>query len=94
MTDNILEIEHVTKEFPGVLALNDISFQVKRGTVHAICGENGAGKSTLMKILAGIYPKGSYSGVVRFNGEELNFTSDSIKQAIEKGIATLSSLSP
>lgn len=87
MTDNILEIRNVTKEFPGVIALNDISFDIKRGTVHAICGENGAGKSTLMKILAGIYPQETYSGNISYNGEVLHFSGDSIKQAIEKGIA-------
>lgn len=87
MTENILEIRNVTKEFPGVIALNDISFNVKRGTIHAICGENGAGKSTLMKILAGIYPQETYSGKIYYNGELLSFSGDSIKQAIEKGIA-------
>ncbi|WP_163337435.1 sugar ABC transporter ATP-binding protein [Desulfopila sp. IMCC35008] len=87
MSDYILEFNNVTKEFPGVLALNDVSFKVRRGTIHAICGENGAGKSTLMKVLAGIYPHESYSGSINYNGEELNFTVDSIQQAIEKGIA-------
>lgn len=87
MNDNILEINHVTKEFPGVIALNDITFKVKRGTIHAICGENGAGKSTLMKILAGIYPQETYSGTINFNGAQLTFSGNSIKQASEKGIA-------
>jgi D-xylose transport system ATP-binding protein len=83
----ILEFKGVTKKFPGVLALNDISFNVKKGAIHAICGENGAGKSTLMKVLAGIYPFGTYSGDVVFDGERLTFSGDSISQAIDKGIA-------
>lgn len=87
MNENILEIRGVTKKFPGVIALNDISFKVKKGSIHAICGENGAGKSTLMKILAGIHPQQSYSGTIYFDGERLEFSGDSIKQAGEKGIA-------
>ncbi len=87
MSEIILEFDKVTKEFPGVIALNNISFQVKKGTVHALCGENGAGKSTLMKIIAGIYSLDDYSGTVTYQGEELKFMGDSISQAIEKGIA-------
>ena len=85
--DIILDIQHVTKEFPGVVALTDVTIPVKRGTIHGICGENGAGKSTLMKILAGVYPFESYQGRILYNGEELRFERDSIRQAIEKGIA-------
>jgi len=63
MSDNIiLEMRNITKEFPGVKALDDISFRVKQGEIHCLVGENGAGKSTLMKVLSGVYPHGSYSG--------------------------------
>jgi D-xylose transport system ATP-binding protein len=85
--DYILEMEHVTKDFPGVRALDDISFKVRRVSIHGVCGENGAGKSTLMKILAGVYPADTYEGGVRLNGEVVKFTHDAIHQAIEKGIA-------
>ena len=85
--DYILEMESVTKDFPGVRALDDVSFKVERGTIHGVCGENGAGKSTLMKILAGVHPADTYEGDVRLNGEVVKFTHDAIHQAIEKGIA-------
>ena len=85
--DIILEFRNVTKQFPGVLALNDVSFNIRRGEIHGICGENGAGKSTLMKILSGVYPHGTYAGQVIFNGEELMLGSSSIREAGEKGIA-------
>ena len=74
MDDYILEMNHITKEFPGVKALNDVSFNVKRGEIHALVGENGAGKSTLMKVLAGVYPFGSYTGAMILNGAELQFS--------------------
>ncbi|MBN2527504.1 MAG: ATP-binding cassette domain-containing protein [Deltaproteobacteria bacterium] len=85
--DNILEIRNVTKKFPGVTALSNISFNVKRGEIHGLCGENGAGKSTLMKILSGVHPSDSYEGEVIFDNEQLNFQSTAIKEAIERGIA-------
>lgn len=65
----ILDIQNISKQFPGTLALDDVSFQIKRGEVHAICGENGAGKSTLMHILARNYP--SDSGKIIFDGNEI-----------------------
>ncbi|CAA9254516.1 MAG: ABC transporter, ATP-binding protein (cluster 2, ribose/xylose/arabinose/galactose) / ABC transporter, ATP-binding protein (cluster 2, ribose/xylose/arabinose/galactose) [uncultured Arthrobacter sp.] len=69
----ILEMRSITKEFPGVKALSDVSITVRAGEIHAICGENGAGKSTLMKVLSGLYPYGDYSGSIIFQGEEVQF---------------------
>jgi ABC-type sugar transport system ATPase subunit len=71
MKDIILSVKNVSKEFPGVKALDNIGFDVERGSVHALVGENGAGKSTLIKILAGIYHQDN--GAVLFNGSEVNF---------------------
>lgn len=87
MDPHILEFNSVTKAFPGVLALNQVSFKVRRGTIQGLCGENGAGKSTLMKILAGVYPVDTYTGEVVFNGETLQFSGAAIRQAAAKGIA-------
>jgi D-xylose transport system ATP-binding protein len=85
--DIILEFKSVTKRFPGVVALSEASFNVRRGEIHGICGENGAGKSTLMKILSGVYPYGTYEGSVIYEGEELKLGASSIHEAAEKGIA-------
>ncbi|WP_425954928.1 multiple monosaccharide ABC transporter ATP-binding protein [Xylanimonas sp. McL0601] len=71
--DLILEMRGITKEFPGVKALSDVTFTVRRGEVHAICGENGAGKSTLMKVLSGVYPHGTYDGEILLDGEPVQF---------------------
>lgn len=84
MKDVILEMRHVTKRFPGVLALNDVSFSVRRGEIHAICGENGAGKSTLMKILSGSYSHNEYEGEIWVEGEKKEFKS--VKDAKACGI--------
>jgi len=73
MDDNILEMRSITKTFPGVKALSDVSLAVRRGEVHAICGENGAGKSTLMKVLSGVYPAGSYDGEIVYDGTVQKF---------------------
>ncbi|MGO4584096.1 multiple monosaccharide ABC transporter ATP-binding protein [Arthrobacter sp. 2RAF6] len=73
MTTNILEMRGITKTFPGVKALQDVSLEVQRGHVHAICGENGAGKSTLMKVLSGVYPAGTYEGEIHFENELCEF---------------------
>ena len=69
----ILEMRAITKELPGVQALSDVSLVVRRGEVHAICGENGAGKSTLMKVLSGVHPAGTYDGEIHFEGEVAEF---------------------
>ncbi|HEY4191644.1 MAG TPA: multiple monosaccharide ABC transporter ATP-binding protein [Mesorhizobium sp.] len=73
MSDVILEMRGITKTFPGVKALENVNLKVKRGDIHAICGENGAGKSTLMKVLSGVYPYGSYSGDIQYEGKECRF---------------------
>lgn len=73
MEEYILEMEHITKEFSGVKALDDVTMKVKRGEIHAICGENGAGKSTLMNILSGVYPYGSYEGDIIYKGNHVRF---------------------
>jgi D-xylose transport system ATP-binding protein len=85
--DIILEFKNVTKKFPGITALDDVSFTIRRGEIHGICGENGAGKSTLMKILAGVYPWGTYEGQILYDGQELKLVDRSIRQAAEEGIA-------
>lgn len=72
--DKILEMRHVTKRFPGVIALDDITIEVNRGEVLAICGENGAGKSTLMNVLSGKYDSSQYEGEIIVDGAKRNFT--------------------
>lgn len=87
MSDIILEMKNITKEFPGVKALDDVNFVVERGSIHALVGENGAGKSTLMKVLSGIYPHGTYSGKIIYNGEECKFSK--IKDSENLGIVII-----
>ena len=74
MDDHILEMRGITKTFPGVKALEDVNLKVRRGEIHAICGENGAGKSTLMKVLSGVYPAGSYDGEIVYDGQPVRFS--------------------
>jgi putative multiple sugar transport system ATP-binding protein len=69
----LLEMRSITKEFPGVRALSDVSLVVNSGEIHAICGENGAGKSTLMKVLSGVHPYGTYSGEIVYQGQPCRF---------------------
>lgn len=87
MSDIILEMKNITKEFPGVKALDDVNLVVERGTIHALVGENGAGKSTLMKVLSGIYPHGTYSGDIVYNGEVCKFSK--IKDSESLGIVII-----
>lgn len=87
MDDIILEMDHITKEFPGVRALDDVTIKVTRGEIHALCGENGAGKSTLMNVLSGSYPYGSYQGDIIYNGNVCKF--HSLKDSEEQGIVII-----
>ncbi|MBQ4523646.1 MAG: ATP-binding cassette domain-containing protein [Lachnospiraceae bacterium] len=87
MSDYILEMKQITKEFPGVKALNDVNFKVKRGEIHCLVGENGAGKSTLMKVLSGVYQHGTYTGDIVYNGEVQKFKS--ISDSEKKGIVII-----
>jgi putative multiple sugar transport system ATP-binding protein len=85
--DDILTMSSITKTFPGVKALSDVTLSVRRGEVHAICGENGAGKSTLMKVLSGVYPAGSYEGEITFDGQRGDFRS--ISDSESRGIVII-----
>lgn len=80
----ILEMRAITKEFPGVKALDEVSLSVAEGEIHALVGENGAGKSTLMKVLSGVYPHGSYTGDIVYDGEVKSFAS--IRDSEDDGI--------
>jgi putative multiple sugar transport system ATP-binding protein len=71
--DTILEMRGISKSFPGVKALDNVTFEVARGEIHALVGENGAGKSTLMKVLSGVYPHGAYDGEIVFEGQTAAF---------------------
>ena len=85
MANNILEMRGVTKQFPGVLALDNVSFSLRSGTVHALMGENGAGKSTLMKCLFGIYKMDA--GTISLNGTECHFNSTA--DAMHAGVSMI-----
>lgn len=83
----ILQMQGITKIFPGVRALDNVTLEVRRGSIHAICGENGAGKSTLMKVLSGVYPHGTYEGRIIYMGNEMTFKN--IKESENAGIAII-----
>ena len=87
MGNTILKMLNITKEFPGVKALDQVNIEVEEGEIHAICGENGAGKSTLMNVLSGIYPYGSYDGDVIYQGQICRF--HNIKDSEHKGIVII-----
>ncbi len=87
MADLILEMKNITKEFPGVKALDQVNLKVERGEIHALVGENGAGKSTLMNVLSGTYPFGSYTGDIVYNGEVCQFKT--LRDSEERGIVII-----
>lgn len=84
---NVLDVHGLTKRFPGVTALHDVTFDLAPGEVHALCGENGAGKSTLIKVLSGIHPAGSYDGEIRIDGQPVAFAS--VADAEAAGVAVI-----
>ena len=87
MSDALLEMRGIIKEFPGVRALNNVSFSVQPGEIHALVGENGAGKSTLMKVVSGVYPYGTYQGKFFYKGQECRF--HGIRESEHKGIVII-----
>ncbi|MGP3608680.1 multiple monosaccharide ABC transporter ATP-binding protein [Anoxybacteroides rupiense] len=87
MSEFILEMRGIIKEFPGVKALDNVNLKVREGEIHALCGENGAGKSTLMKVLSGVYSYGTYDGEILFKGEVCKFKD--IKQSEQLGIVII-----
>jgi len=87
MSIPLLEMRNITKEFPGVKALDNVSFRVKEGEIHCLVGENGAGKSTLMKVVSGVYPHGTYSGEILINNAEQRYSR--IHDSEKAGIAVI-----
>lgn len=87
MAEQILKMINITKDFPGVRALENVSLSVEKGEIHALVGENGAGKSTLMKILSGVYPHHSFDGVLELNGKKVQFNSTA--ESEKAGIAII-----
>ncbi len=87
MAHELLAMKTITKMFPGVKALDEVSIGIRQGEIHAICGENGAGKSTLMNVLSGVYPYPTYSGTIHYSGEECRFRN--IKDSEKRGIVII-----
>lgn len=87
MDNSILEMKSITKEFPGVKALDEVTFSVKNGEIHGLVGENGAGKSTLMKVLSGVHQYGTYTGDIFVGGELQKF--NNIRDSEKAGIAII-----
>ncbi len=87
MENVILQMKEITKLFPGVKALDNVNLTVQADEIHALVGENGAGKSTLMNVLSGVYPHGTYTGDIIFDGEVCSFKD--IKDSEKKGIAII-----
>lgn len=87
MSKPILKMKNISKEFPGVKALDNVNFEVMEGEIHALVGENGAGKSTLMKVLSGVHPHGTYSGNIIYEGQESEF--QTINDSEKKGIVII-----
>src|SRR5215212_7816491 len=83
----LLEMHDISKTFPGVRALDRVSFDLRAGEIHALVGENGAGKSTLMKVLAAVYPTGTYGGEIRVDGRTQHFAG--VRDAERAGIAVV-----
>ena len=83
----ILEARTITKDFPGVRALDNVSFELKEGQIHALCGENGAGKSTFINVLSGYFPSHSYTGEILVGGQKKVFTT--INEAEAAGLAVI-----
>src|SRR5260221_4823557 len=83
----LLSARGITKTFPGVTALRDVSFDLRAGEIHALCGENGAGKSTLIKLLSGLHPHGTYEGALEVNGQPAHFRG--IADAERAGLAVI-----
>ncbi|MCD7898240.1 MAG: ATP-binding cassette domain-containing protein, partial [Planctomycetaceae bacterium] len=86
-SDYVLQMRNISKAFPGVKALDNVTFDVKKGEIHALVGENGAGKSTLMKVLSGVYPYGTYEGDIIIGGAVQHF--DTIKDSERAGVSII-----